>query len=168
MKVISTKKLEWKAAPKIGSLDHSFKGGEKKHGKGHKGEPKEGKLADGQEIESRAALSHYEGAHWLSSCHSIECVPFVHRKRSLPAQGTFSGFGIEFKAQLSLGFVLFRISEDRFLGDFRVSNSNASRLTFKKSAMHQCLPKLEKPFLPKLAASRFSSPMQAFTQDIKS
>lgn len=39
-----TKKLEWKAAPKVGSLDHSFK----KHGKGSKGESKEGKLLDGQ------------------------------------------------------------------------------------------------------------------------
>ncbi|XP_035206948.1 microtubule-associated protein futsch-like isoform X2 [Stegodyphus dumicola] len=47
-KVIS-KKLEWKATPKIGSLDHSFKSGERKHGKSHsKGDLKDGKLADGQ------------------------------------------------------------------------------------------------------------------------
>ncbi|XP_054706952.1 calponin homology domain-containing protein DDB_G0272472-like [Uloborus diversus] len=47
-KVISSKKLEWKAAPKIGSLDHSLKG-EKKHSKSFsKGESKEGKLVDGQ------------------------------------------------------------------------------------------------------------------------
>ncbi|KFM76620.1 Microtubule-associated protein 2, partial [Stegodyphus mimosarum] len=47
-KVIS-KKLEWKATPKIGSLDHSFKSGERKHGKSHsKGDLKDGKLGDGQ------------------------------------------------------------------------------------------------------------------------
>ncbi|GFY72747.1 uncharacterized protein TNIN_387731 [Trichonephila inaurata madagascariensis] len=67
-KVISTKKLEWKAAPKIGSLDHSFKSGEKKHGKGHsKGEPKEEKLVDGQ-AEFPFLIMFFYHHHSYSGC----------------------------------------------------------------------------------------------------
>ncbi|KAG8178858.1 hypothetical protein JTE90_010275 [Oedothorax gibbosus] len=66
-KVISTKKLEWKAAPKIGSLDHSFKG-EKKRSRSKDG--KDGKAAgDGQsgdeaepEVTSAETIIKPEGA----------------------------------------------------------------------------------------------------------
>lgn len=59
-----TKKLEWKAAPKIGSLDHTYK----KHGKGgSKGESKEGKVIDGQVSEYSLLISHYSNTNSLSN-----------------------------------------------------------------------------------------------------